>query len=77
MDRIGKFEFFLKWFYYFQNFQLIDVFYNNIKKFRFDLDVDVWDVLVLIVNLFYNNIIDIKVKQIVKLVEIKKFFVDF
>lgn len=70
-------ESFSKWFYHLQNLQLIDASHNNIKKFRFDSDVDVWDVPALTVNLSYNNITDIKAKQIVKLAETKKLFVDF
>lgn len=66
-----------KWYYHLQNLQLLDISYNNIKKFRFDSHVDVWNVPALTVNLSYNNITDIKAKQIVKLAGTKKLFVDF
>lgn len=66
-----------KWFYHQKNLQLLDASYNNIKKFRFDAHVDVWNVPVLTVNLSHNNITEIKASQIEELVRTKKLFVDF
>ncbi|XP_061164494.1 uncharacterized protein LOC133173525 [Saccostrea echinata] len=68
---------FTKWYYYLRNLQVIDASYNKIKKFRFDSLADVWDVPLLKVNLSYNNITEIKAKQVEELVQTKKLYVDF
>lgn len=70
-------EVYRKWYRYFFKLEVMDFLYNLFIELEFDLFVDVWGVFWLMMNMFYNNVIELKVVKFEEFVNMEKLFIDF